>query len=183
MPQITSLAGFKEIYNSRFNNLVIFSVGMGVPYEQAKDIVQECFIKLWENSREIKNPSSWMFTVVRNSSINWLSSPKNSSSKKVMLNDNFIKPIEESDIEEAIEYFNKIEQAYKKIQLLSSRCKEIFVMTYIEQMKVKDVAKELEIAENTVKTYIKRAKEILQITTAISTGLFLLLYKTGNLIF
>lgn len=170
-----SLSAFKEIYNSRFNNLVIFSVGMGVPYEQAKDIVQECFIKLWENKRDIKNPNSWLFTVVRNSSINWLSSPNNATIRKIQISDSSIKQIDESAIEEAIEYFNKVEQAYKKIMQLSSRCKEIFVMAYIEKMKVKEIAQELDLSENTVKTYIKRAKEILQISTAITIGLMLYL--------
>ena len=167
MSHITSLATFREIYDTRFNNLVIYSMGMGVPYEQAKDIVQESFIKLWEKQHEIENPSSWLFTVVRNNSINWISSSKNNPSNKVQLNDTCINPIDESAIEEAVEYFRKVELAYKKIQQLSSRCKDIFVMIYIEQMKIKDVAQELNLSENTVKTYLKRAKELLQIIIAV----------------
>ena len=171
MPLITTLSTFKDIYDARFNNLVIYSVGMGVPYEQAKDIVQEAFIRLWEERNKIDNPSSWLFTVVRNKSLNWLTSSKNNTSKKVELSDNTLKPVDETAIEEAIEYFRQVEQAYKKIQQLSSRCKDIFVMTYIEKMKVKEIAQELNISENTVKTYLKRAKELLHIIAAILIGL------------
>ena len=167
MPHITSLSAFRDIYDTRFNNLVIYAVGMGVPYDQAKDIVQESFIKLWEDHQEIDNPSSWLFTVVRNKSINWLASSKNNPANRLQLSDSTLKPVDESTMEEAIEYFRKIEQAYKKIQQLSSRCKDIFVMTYIEQMKIKDVAQELNLSENTVKTYLKRAKELLQIIVAV----------------
>lgn len=167
MPLITTLTAFKNIYDSRYNNLVIYSIGMGVPYDQAKDIVQEAFIRLWEERNKIDNPNSWLFTVVRNKSINWLTSSKNSLSKKVELSDITLKPMDETAIEEAVEYFRKLEEAYKKIQQLSSRCKDIFVMTYIEQMKIKDVAQELNLSENTVKTYLKRAKELLQIIVAV----------------
>lgn len=167
MPHLTSLSAFRDIYDARFNNLVIYAVGMGVPYDQAKDIVQESFIKLWEDHHEIDNPNSWLFTVVRNKSINWLASSTNNPANKLQLSDSTLKPVDESTMEEAIEYFRKIEQAYKKIQQLSSRCKDIFVMTYIEQMKIKDVAQELNLSENTVKTYLKRAKELLQIIVAV----------------
>jgi RNA polymerase sigma-70 factor (ECF subfamily) len=177
MPLITTLSTFKDIYDARFNNLVIYSVGMGVPYEQAKDIVQEAFIRLWEERNKIDNPSSWLFTVVRNKSLNWLTSSKNNTSKKVELSDNTLKPVDETAIEEAIEYFRQVEQAYKKIQQLSSRCKDIFVMSYIEHMKVKEIAQELNISENTVKTYLKRAKELLQVIVLILTGVISLLFS------
>ena len=177
MPHITTLPAFKDFYDSRFDNLVIYSVGMGVPYEQAKDIVQEAFIRLWEDRSEIENPTSWLFTVVRNKSINWLSSSRNNPSRKVELNDATLKPVDETAIEEAVEYFRKVEEAYKKIHQLSSRCKDIFVLTYIEQMKIKDVAQELNLSENTVKTYLKRAKELLQITTLALVGLISLLFS------
>ena len=175
MPHINSLQDFRSIYNTRFNNLVIFSVGMGVPYEQAKDIVQECFIKLWENHNSVSNPTSYLFTSVRNTSINWLTNSKNSAAKKVQLSDSCLKPVDESVIEEAIEYFHKVEEAYKKIQQLSGRCKDIFVMTYIERMKIKDIAQELDLSENTVKTYLKRAKEILHTIAVIIIGIIICL--------
>lgn len=170
MSFITTLPDFKEIYDARFNNLVIFSIGMGVPYEQAKDIVQDSFIRLWEERNKIDNPNAWLFTVVRNKSINWISSSSNNPSKKVELKDAALKPVDETAIEEAIEYFRKVEQAYKKIQQLSSRCKDIFVMSYIEHMKVKEIAQELNLSENTVKTYLKRAKELLQVIVLILAG-------------
>ena len=69
MSQIRTLDMFRKLYDERFSNLVIYSVGMGVPYDHAKDIVQECFIRLWENHEKISNPVSYVFTSVRNSSM------------------------------------------------------------------------------------------------------------------
>ncbi len=169
MLHISTLTEIKKLYDQRFNNLVIYAVGIGVPYEQAKDIVQECFIKLWENRNSISNPTSWLFTAVRNSSLNWLASSKNSPDKKLHISAADSKPIDEHSIEEAIEYFQKVEMTYKKIQELGGRYMDIFSMVYIDKMKIRDVAQELGISENTIKTYLKRGKDFLRILLITAT--------------
>lgn len=176
MPHIISLIDFKKIYDKYFNNLVIYSVEMGIPFQQAKDIVQECFIKLWENSSSVSNITAWLFTAVRNSSINWIKASKKSSGNvKFEELDN----IKQHTAEDAIEYFHKVEEAYQKLQQLGGRCKDIFIMAYVDKMKIKEIAQELDLSENTVKTYLKRAKETLRLTIMI-VALFLILHSCIN---
>lgn len=176
MPRINSLLDFRKIYDRYFNCLVIYSSGMGIPYQQAKDIVQECFIKLWENCGSVSNITSWLFTSVRNSSINWLKASKKSSGN-VKLEE--ISHIHQHTAEDAIEYFHKVEEAYQKLQQLGGRCKDIFIMAYVDKMKIKEIAQELDLSENTVKTYLKRAKETLRLTIMI-VALFLILHSCIN---
>lgn len=176
MPRINSLLDFRKIYDRYFNCLVIYSSGMGIPYQQAKDIVQECFIKLWENCSSVSNITSWLFTSVRNSSINWLKASKKSSGN-VKLEE--ISHIHQHTAEDAIEYFHKVEEAYQKLQQLGGRCKDIFIMAYVDKMKIKEIAQELDLSENTVKTYLKRAKETLRLTIMI-VALFLILHNCIN---
>lgn len=176
MPRINSLLDFRKIYDRYFNCLVIYSSGMGIPYQQAKDIVQECFIKLWENCSSVSNITSWLFTSVRNSSINWLKASKKSSGN-VKLEE--ISHIHQHTAEDAIEYFHKVEEAYQKLQQLGGRCKDIFIMAYVDKMKIKEIAQELDLSENTVKTYLKRAKETLRLTFMI-VALFLILHNCIN---
>ncbi|MBE6225489.1 MAG: sigma-70 family RNA polymerase sigma factor [Bacteroidales bacterium] len=176
MPRINSLLDFRKIYDRYFNCLVIYSSGMGIPYQQAKDIVQECFIKLWENCSSVSNITSWLFTSVRNSSINWLKASKKSSGN-VKLEE--ISHIHQHTAEDAIEYFHKVEEAYQKLQQLGGRCKDIFIMAYVDKMKIKEIAQELDLSENTVKTYLKRAKETLRLTIMI-VALFLILHSCIN---
>ena len=177
MPRINSLLDFRKIYDRYFKFLVIYSSGMGIPYQQAKDIVQECFIKLWENCSSVSNITSWLFTSVRNSSINWLKASKKSSSN-IKLEE--ISHIHQYTAEDAIEYFHKVEDAYQKLQQLGGRCKDIFIMAYVDKMKIKEIAQELDLSENTVKTYLKRAKETLRLTIMIIVALFLILHSCIN---
>lgn len=170
MSGISTITEFKELYYQRFNNLVIYAVGIGVPYEQAKDIVQECFIKLWENHQSVSRPTSYLFSAVRNSSINYITSSKNSPDKRLHISLAESKSIDDHSIEEAIEYFKKVEAAYNKIKELGSRYMDIFAMVYVDKMKIKDVADELGVSENTVKTYLKRGKNILRILIIICSA-------------
>ena len=167
MSHLSTLSSFRTIYDERFNNLVIYSVGMGIPYDQAKDIVQECFIKLWENREKVSNPVSYLFTSVRNSSLNYLKADQKSKGKVVDLDEIHHIKVDDSAIEAAVEYFHKVEEAYKRLQELTGRCKDIFVMAYIEKMKIREIAEELDVSENTVKTYLKRAKDALRILSLI----------------
>ena len=140
---------------------------MGIPYDQAKDIVQECFIKLWENRENVSNPVSYLFTSVRNSSLNYLKAEQKSKGKVVAIDEVHHIKVDDSAIDAAVEYYHKVEEAYKRLQELTGRCKEIFVMTYVEKMKIREVAEELDLSENTVKTYLKRAKDALRILSLI----------------
>ena len=167
MSHISTLSSFRILYDEKFNNLVIYSIGMGIPYDQAKDIVQECFIKLWENRENVSNPVSYLFTSVRNSSLNYLKAEQKSKGKVVAIDEVHHIKVDDSSIEAATEYYHKVEEAYKRLQELTGRCKEIFVMTYVEKMKIREVAEELDLSENTVKTYLKRAKDALRILSLI----------------
>lgn len=167
MSHLSTLSSFRILYDEKFNNLVIYSVGMGIPYDQAKDIVQECFIKLWENREKVSNPVSYLFTSVRNSSLNYLKADQKSKGKVVDIDEIHHIKVDDSAIEAAVEYFHKVEEAYKRLQELTGRCKDIFVMAYIEKMKIREIAEELDVSENTVKTYLKRAKDALRILSLI----------------
>ena len=167
MSHLSTLSSFRTIYDERFNNLVIYSVGMGIPNDQAKDIVQECFIKLWENREKVSNPVSYLFTSVRNSSLNYLKADQKSKGKVVDIDEIHHIKVDDSAIEAAVEYFHKVEEAYKRLQELTGRCKDIFMMAYIEKMKIREIAEELDVSENTVKTYLKRAKDALRILSLI----------------
>ena len=63
---------FEQIFMEYYPRLATFA-GKFVPDETAEDIVQECFLKIWENPHiELRNVSSLLFTMVRNACLNEL---------------------------------------------------------------------------------------------------------------
>ena len=162
MPLIKDLKDFKTVYTDRFNHLVIYSVGMGVAIDAAKDITQECFIRLWENRKNVENPAAYLFRSVRNGSINYIKRNKSSD-----ISDMDFSSEEEESLDDILEHFRKLEEIYRKVNDLPGKCKEVYNLVYYKKMKIAEVASCLNISENTVKTYLKRGKEIINNPTVI----------------
>ena len=60
---------FKNAYNELYNKLLRFVVGYISDLDEAKNIVQDCFTKLWENRDKVMrdtNMNGWLFTVAKN---------------------------------------------------------------------------------------------------------------------
>jgi RNA polymerase sigma-70 factor (ECF subfamily) len=149
-------SGLEVLFDRYYKPLVVFSIKFVDSLDAAEDIVQDFFIRFWEDKKFLQvNESlkSYLFTSIRNSSLNYL--------KK---NDKFIKLPEEifndelffttDDLDELEE---KRKMLYIEINKLSPQSKKIFEAIILGNEKYKDVAKNLGISVNTVKTLLSRS--------------------------
>ncbi len=127
-----------------------------------EDIVQESYIILWEKRSEIfhtkEDLRKYLLATVRNRTISYLRSIK---IKQVDLNDSLAEIPQPNDEElfDDEELSIRISKAIKK---LPNKCHEIFLMAYLENCTYKDIAKQLSISKNTVKTQMAIAYRILR---------------------
>ena len=147
---------FDLIYNRYCFKLHKFVLRYLKQEEDAQEIVQEVFIKIWESRSKINTYSSFesfLFTIAYNASISLLR-----------------KRINEEKSREYIKLFPQIEQADKiindihfqelnqKVQLLleqlTPRQKEIYSLSREQGLTHKQIAKKLSISENTVKNHL-----------------------------
>lgn len=113
----------------------------------AADIVQDCFVSLWNNRsniHNIQNFESWCFTLVRNRSIDYL----RRQHKPI--------PISDSSADED-NYEERLLLAQKLIQRLPSRQAKVVIMKHFEAKETTLIAKELNITEGNVYTLLSRA--------------------------
>ncbi|MCY1633432.1 RNA polymerase sigma factor [Marinifilum sp. D737] len=126
----------------------------------AEDIVQEVFIKLWENpkikiSRSLR---SYLFFMVKNACIDHLRSMKLEDKKKLKLAEAQI--VSESiSVNIDSEVSLKIKHA---IDELPAQCKEVYCLSVYSGLKHAEIAEEMGISVNTVKVHVFRAKKILK---------------------
>ena len=132
----------------------------------AEDIVQEAFIRIWDNRKNLVIYSSWkayIYRTVHNCCINCLKkkdtlSRKNSQFQEEVFYHNQISITrinpEAIDRLVAEELSERIEDV---ITSFPRQCREIFILSRYEQMAYADIADHLNISVNTVKTQIKRA--------------------------
>lgn len=119
--------------------------------EDAEDILQETFLKIFKNIKNIdfkRNFKSFIFKIARNSCIDFLRKKR----KEIGFTDEiYEKP---DNFEERMKLKSKIERLLSN---LKREEREIIVLKYIENFKIKEIAEILEIPENTVKIKIFRA--------------------------
>ncbi len=166
---------FKVFFDRHYEELVRYANGYLFDKDSSEDIVQEVFIYIWENAEKLKIKNSlrgYLFTMVRNRCLNFL--------KSIKITDNY--EYLEFNIEYITEYiFDSTEEEEKKIvyhqilkivDTLPCKMQQIVKLKFLHNYKYCEIAKELNVSINTVKTQLKRAK--LKITELVTVILILL---------
>lgn len=168
--------GFKNCYEFFFKDLVIYANKYLYDYSVGEDIVQEVFVYLWQHSDSIEievSLKSYLYTMVKNRSLNHLKSIKISDRENFLEFSNSMI----IDIEKPLSSIKSENKMYLKIldiiNNMPSKMQEISRLKFVENYKYSEIAEELGISINTVKTQLKRAK--IKINESLILPLILLL--------
>ena len=152
---------FKLVYDCLFKNICLFVYKYVHNQEVAEDIAQETFVTLWGHKLEMDSwvhIKSFLYLISRNASLDYLKHEK----IKGQYCDFVLANYEDSET-----FMNfVIEEEVERILLqteadLSPRCKEIFILSMQEKSN-EEIAMQLKISVNTVKTQKKIAYKILK---------------------
>lgn len=132
-------------------------------YDEAKDILQESFIKAWINLNEFDTElklSSWLYRIVHNETISFCRKKKSfGKNKKVPVNENNI-PNYETELKDDFENTEGFVMYDKILEILPIKYKEVLVLKFLEQMNYDEISDVLKIPEGTVAARINRAKKM-----------------------
>jgi RNA polymerase sigma-70 factor (ECF subfamily) len=154
---------FEKIYSIYYPKLVRFSREYILSVYDAENIVQDCFIYIWEqrdNLPAIKNINAFLFRLVKNKCVDYLRHKVTVASKKRELQDIHIKEAEYKllsieALDDASISDEEIEHIiYNAINSLPEKCREIFVLSKLNGMKYEEIAAQLNISKNTVKNQV-----------------------------
>lgn len=167
-------AGLKILFDMFYRPLVMYAQQFILKKEDAEDLVQDVFIRFWETKSylEVKsNIRSYIYKSVRNACLNYIKT--NIKYKFGTLNE--LPEVSEQEMLDESDWNTYIEEIYGKIDLLPARTQEIFKSIVIENKKYKEVAVQLNISVNTVKTLLSRALTLLRTDLSKGANLTLLL--------
>ncbi len=157
---------------------MVYKVAIGFTHDRevADDIVQDVFLKLWENAPklELKNTklSTWLYRVALNHSINYSRKEKFKSfvqdltqftrttddgAVEIQIEDNSAK-----NPEEFVENRELGEILKKAINSLPKKQRIAFVLSKYQNMSSKEIAEVMEISPGNVDVLVHRAKKALQ---------------------
>ncbi len=128
--------------------------------DAAEDITQETFVKVWKNIKKFKAEkkfSAWIFTIAKNSSIDFLRKKKAAT---LALKEDFL--FERGDFVNGIEQKNTIRKVHEALQELSPSYRAIILLKSESNLTFKEIAEELGEPLNTIKSRYRRAVFILK---------------------
>lgn len=145
----------KPVYNKCY--------GFATSEDEAKDLTQEIFIKLFiklgkYKLKEGSKFSSWLFVFVYNHCVNYV---RRDEAKKIQKraiqieeHENLLR--DEPNDEDLLQL--KVERLEKVLKIIPPEDKSLLLLKYKEELSIQELAKLLEVGESAVKMRLKRAK-------------------------
>jgi len=158
-----SANAFDDLFRMYGQRLFLFSRGFLKDPDDAKEIVQNVFVKIWENRAnidEFQSFKSYLFSIAYNSIITEFR--KKHREQKLLENIKLTTPGYHHDLEEQLLYDSTKQEIEKAIEALPQRRKLIFKLSRYEGRSYQEIATELEISVNTVENQISEALKYLR---------------------
>ncbi|RAJ30311.1 RNA polymerase sigma factor [Pedobacter cryoconitis] len=156
-------SAFAEIYSRYAENMAGFACSKLFSLEDARDLIHDLFVKLWENRNQLvvtSNLKTYLYLLVRHRIIDKIR--KNITREEYADSLKSLRYAYHNSIEQKI-YLKELENTIEKsLNELSPRVKEIYQMSRVEELSIKEIAEKLGLAEQTVKNQLSTALKHLQ---------------------
>ncbi len=172
---IRDKATYKKIFDQFYRELVVYAHNFLYDLQASEDLVQDIFVQLWENSHELNihtSIKSYLYASVRNKCYNRLRDIKVEDNVNMIdLNTCLVTDYDIHGYERE-EKLKVYQQVMETVEGFPESMKRIFNLKFLENYKYAEIAEEMGISINSVKTQLKRAKA--KINEAIAVIVFLL---------
>jgi RNA polymerase sigma-70 factor (family 1) len=154
---------FTEIFNRYQSLLYIFAYKKIGEREEAKDLIHELFLTLWEKREDIHiagTVPAYLFTVIKNKILD-LYKHKKVSQRYLDIFQNYL-DTNQNTTDYLIRHNDLSALIEKEIACLPVRMREVFELSRKTNLSRKEIANELNLSEQTVKSHMHHALRILK---------------------
>ena len=149
------------LFDTYYEKLYLFAEKYIYDSDKAHDIVQDVFLKIWENAERLELTSSiqhYLFASVRNGCLNYL--------KSLQIDDRNNRKYAEAYIEsqnvDMVDDEELLARVRQVLDELPEKCREVCLLRFVEGYKYAEIAVRLDMNENTVKAQLHRGMERLK---------------------
>ena len=151
---------FQQFYARCHLMVFRFIYGLhGGPTEDVEDLTAETFVRAWKSRRRFSGSEQaalgWLLKIARNLVIDAHRREKSRGFPQDI--EQHVIPAPEATPEEQAQLQEQVKVLWSLLQKLPAQQREILVLRYLLGWRVQDIGKHLEIKENTVSVYIRRA--------------------------
>ncbi|MFG4005128.1 RNA polymerase sigma factor [Flavobacterium aquidurense] len=176
-------SAYAYLIDTYHHKLCVYANSLVKNIYSAEDIVQNVFIKVWEQRTRLKTEhalKSFLYKLVYNEFIDLYRKNQSLFSLEKSYYDALNAVIQEEDSESFQRVLNVVN---KEIQNLPPKCKEVFILSKKEGLTNIEIAEHLDISIKTVEAQITKAFSILRssLDERIKSFLFLFFPRKKNL--
>lgn len=157
-------SAFEYFYKSYYSRILNYARELLKDDLAAEEIVEDLFFLLWEKRESVQiqtSPSAYLYKTAHNHCLNYIKHKK--------VEEKYLKSVEGQLAISELEHQNNSfplstllekefdEKLQKSLERLPDQCRLIFEMSRLEGKKNKEIAADLNISVNTVKTQLLRA--------------------------
>lgn len=160
---------FKLIFDNNYERIVGFCTQFIPDREEAKNIAQQAFVKLWTNRKEVNSLNgirAFLYTAAKTDCLNYLRHEKYKINYQQNILEKREKLLNQEILEsfkfDSLEYMELEEMIQNALEKLPEKCRQVFIKSRFEYKKNREIADEMGIALKSVESNITRALKILR---------------------
>jgi len=156
-------AAFEQVFKTHYKNLHAYAFTMLKDRDEAEEMVQQVFFKLWERSEHLSfsGPiAAYLYRAVHNERLNFIKHQKVKAGHQLHVAYSMKNNSEQASpkmIRKELE--NKFREALNE---LPEQCRTVFQLSRFEDMKYKEIADKLDISVKTVENHMGKALKLLR---------------------
>lgn len=159
---------FNQLYEAYFNRLIFHALRFVDDRAEAEDIVADVFADLWFRLPTLDTDGglvSYLYRAVSTRSLNVLRH-RNIAAVRIELletiNEKRLEFIDRTNLEDTINA-HEIETGIREaLSELPEKCREVFILSYINGLKSKEIAEAMDISVRTVEAHVYKALRIMR---------------------
>ena len=154
---------YKQLFVIWYEPLCNYASSILRSMDEAEDIVQKVFYKLWDQRDEIiihTSVKSYLYRAVHNDCLNRIKQIKTMAEHNA--NYIYINPLVEDSANNKL-FCNDLENNIMiAIKLLPTQCRKVFELSRMQHLSYAEIAEQLNISTNTVENHISKALKLLR---------------------
>lgn len=154
---------FKQLYLRYRPGLISFACSYLANEGQAEEVVNDVFLGLWKKRETLEysdDLKSYMFTSVKNRCFNAIRKNKQLSETPI---EDWDMPVQMHDASQKLEAMELSAQINYLIDEMPPKCRQVFLLSRMEDMSYKEIAAHMEISPKTVENQIGNALKFLKL--------------------